>query len=69
MIKIEYYMTRSDNEILVKSYSTESKYIKQIETGAKYDIAIDIGVLENGEYKPKFYTYEETNELIENIDN
>ena len=68
MIKTEYYMTRSDNEILVKSYSTENKYIKQVETGAEYDIAIDVGVLEYGEYKPKFYTYTETNELIENIE-
>ena len=68
MIKTEYYMTRSDNEILVKSYSTENKYIKQVETGAEYDIAIDVGVLEDCEYKPKFYTYTETNELIENIE-
>ena len=65
MIKTEYYTTRSDNEILVKSYSTENKYIKQVETGAEYDIAIDVGVLENSEYKPKFYTYTETNEPIE----
>ena len=68
MIKTEYYMTRSDNEILVKTYSTENKYIKQVETGANYDIAIDIGALEDGEYKPKFYTYTETNELIKNIE-
>ena len=68
MIKTEYYMTRSDNEILVKSYSTENKYIKQVETGAEYDIAIDVGVLEDGIYKPKYYTYTETNELIETID-
>ena len=68
MIKTEYYMTRSDNEILVKSYSTENKYINQFETGAEYDIAVDVGVLENGVYKPKYYTYTETNELIETID-
>ena len=68
MIKTEYYITRIDNEILVKSYSTENKYIKQVETGAKYDIAIDVGVLEDGEYKPKYYTYTETNELIQTSD-
>ena len=68
MIKTECYMTRSDNEILVKSYSTENKYIKQVETGAEYDIAVDVGVLENGVYKPKYYTYTETNELIKTIE-
>ena len=68
MIKTEYYMTRSDNEILVKTYSTDNKYIKQVETSVEYDIAIDVGILENGVYKPKYYTYTETNELIETID-
>lgn len=68
MINTEYYMTRSDKEILVKTYSTENKYIKQVETGANYDIAVDIGILENGVYKPKYYTYIETNELIETIE-
>ena len=68
MIKTEYYTTRSDNEILVKSYSTENKYIKQVETGNKYTEAVDIGILENGVYKPKYYTYTETNELIETSD-
>lgn len=65
MIKTEYYMTRNDKEILVKIYSTENKYIKQVETGVEYDIAIDVGILENGVYKPKYYTYIETNKLIE----
>ena len=68
MIKTEYYITRSDKEILVKTYSTENKYIKQVETGSKYDIAVDVGILENGVYKSKYYTYTETNELIETID-
>lgn len=68
MIKTEYYMTRSDKEILVKTYSTENKYIKQVETGTNYDMAVDIGILENGVYKPKYYTYTETNELIETIE-
>lgn len=64
MIKTEYFKTRDDGVILVKTYSTENKYIKQLETNLEYDIAIDVGILENGIYKPKNYTYEETDELI-----
>lgn len=69
MIKTEYYDTRNDEVILVKTYSTENKYIKQLETNLEYDIAIDVGILENGIYKPKNYTYEETDELIKEIAN
>ena len=69
MIKTEYYSTRTDGVILVKTYSTENKYIKQLETNLEYDIAIDIGILENGIYKPKNYTYEETDELIKETAN
>ena len=68
MIKTEYYSTRTDGVILVKTYSTENKYIKQLETNLEYDIAIDVGILENGIYKPKNYTYEETDELIKETD-
>lgn len=68
MIKTEYYSTRTDGVILVKTYSTENKYIKQLETNIEYDIAIDVGILENGIYKPKNYTYEETDELIKETD-
>ena len=64
MIKTEYFNTRNDGVILVKTYSTENKYIKQLETNLEYDIAIDIGILENGIYKPKNYTYEETDNEI-----
>ena len=64
MIKTEYYSTRTDGVILVKTYSTENKYIKQLETNIEYDIAIDVGEVELGIYKPKNYTYEETDELI-----
>lgn len=64
MIKTEYYSTRTDGVVLVKTYSTENKYIKQLETNLEYDIAIDIGEVELGIYKPKNYTYEETDELI-----
>ena len=37
MIKCDYLTTRSDGVILVKTYSTENKYIKQVETGLEYD--------------------------------
>ena len=65
MIKTEYYDTRTDGVILVKTYSTENKYIKQLETNLEYDIAIDVGIEENNIYKPKFYSYEETDNIIE----
>ena len=64
MIKTEYYSTRTDGVILVKTYSTENKYIKQLETNLEYGITIDVGEVELGIYKPKNYTYEETDELI-----
>ena len=64
MIKTEYYDTRTDGVILVKTYSTENKYIKQLETNLEYDIAIDVGEVELGIYKPKNYTYEETDNEI-----
>ena len=64
MIKTEFYMKRSDNVILVKTYSTENKYIRQVETGLEYTEAIDIGVYQNG-YKPLKYTYVETDKTIE----
>ena len=64
MIKTELFSSE-DKTILVKTYSTENKYIKQVETGNEYTEAVDIGALENGIYKPKYYTYTETNELIE----
>lgn len=69
MIKTEYYDTRNDGVILVKTYSTENKYIKQLETNLEYDIAIDVGEVELDIYKPKNYTYEETDNEIKEIDN
>ena len=65
MIKTEYYSTRTDGIVLVKTYSTENKYIKQLETNLEYDIAIDVGIEENNIYKPKFYSYEEIDKIIE----
>ena len=63
MIKTE-LLKIDDKTILVKTYSTENKYTKQLETNLEYDIAIDVGEGELGIYKPKNYTYEETDELI-----
>ena len=64
--KCDYYMIRSDGVILVRTYSTTNKYLKQLETGVDdYDEAIDIGEFVNGEYKPKYYTYIETDREIE----
>ena len=65
MIKTEFFMKRNDNVILVKTYSTENKYIKQVETGLEYDAAIDIGEKVGEEYKPTKYTYVETDKEIE----
>ena len=65
MIKTEFFMKRSDNVILVKTYSTENKYIKQVETGLEYDEAVDIGEKVGEEYKATKYTYEETDKEIE----
>ena len=65
MIKTEFFTKRSDNVILVKTYSTEKKYIKQVETGLEYDEAVDIGEKVGENYKPTKYTYEETDKEIE----
>ena len=65
MIKTEFFMKRDDNVILVKTYSTENKYIRQVETGLEYDEAIDIGEKVGESYKPTKYTYEETDKTIE----
>ena len=65
MIKTEFFMKRSDSVILVKTYSTENKYIKQVETGLEYDEAVDIGEKIGEDYKPTKYTYEETDKDIE----
>ena len=64
MIKTEFFMKRNDNVILVKTYSTENKYIRQVETGLEYDEAIDIGEKVGEDYKPTKYTYVETDKEI-----
>lgn len=57
MVKREYYMTREDGVRLFKHYSDLGKYIRQEQTGAIYDVAIDV--------VDAPYTYVETNEYIE----
>ena len=57
MIVREFYKTREDGVNLYKTYSNENYKIRQIETGAIYDEAIDVEGAE--------YTYEETEEKIE----
>lgn len=64
MIKCEFYMTRNDGVMLVKTYSDTNKYIKQNETGMEYDVAIDIGKVINGKYYPQNYSYTETEKEI-----
>lgn len=64
MIKCEFLKKTIEGLILCRTYSTEDKYIKQVETDIEYEEAVDVGIEENGQYKPKFYTYEETNKPI-----
>lgn len=42
MIATEYYATRRDGVVLNRTYSTDGKKIRQNETGALYDDAIDV---------------------------
>lgn len=58
MIKKVFYKERADGVKLYRIYSTKKKMILQVETGLKYDEAIDV---ENAPY-----TYEETDEDIPN---
>ena len=61
MIIREFYMTRKDGVNLYKTFSDKNVYIKKQGTDEKYDAAIDV------ENSP--YTYEETEEVIENGNN
>lgn len=57
MIVREYYDMRFDGVALYRTYSNANLRIRQVETGAIYDEAIDV------DGAP--YTYEETDETIE----
>ena len=56
MIVREHYKTRTDGVELYKTYSDAGYLIRQVETGAEYDEAIDI------DGAP--YTYTETGKLV-----
>ena len=60
MIVREFYRQREDEVNLYRTYSDENYKIRQIETGAIYDEAIDVEGAE--------YTYEETEEKIEELE-
>lgn len=60
MIQREYYKTREDGVMLFRTYSDCKCLILQIETGILYEEAVDI------ETAP--YTYEETDQPIEDIE-
>lgn len=57
MIVREYYNMRFDGVALYRTYSDANLRIRQVETGTIYDEAIDV------DGAP--YTYEETEQLIE----
>ena len=57
MIVRDYYDMRFDGVALYRTYSDANLRIRQVETGAIYDEAIDV------DGAP--YTYEETDETIE----
>lgn len=64
--KCDYYMTRSDGVMLVKTYSTENFKIQKVGTNEMYEEAIDIGYYNAStqSYSPLNYSYIETNEKI-----
>lgn len=59
MIVTEFYCTREDGVELVRTFSDKGVRIRQIETGAVYDEAVDVS--------PLRYTYEETDQPIETL--
>lgn len=60
MIVKKFFKTRKDGVNLYRTYSDENYKIRQIETGVVYDEAIDV--------EEAGYTYEETEEKIENLE-
>ncbi len=62
----EFYKTRQDGSILVITKPTNNCYIRQVETGALYSEAIDVGYeVSKDVFAPVKYTYEETDIAIE----
>ena len=69
MVKTDFFKIRNDGLILVRTYSTENKYIRQVETGLEYTEAVDIGLkLTDDTYIVKSYTYVETDKSIEELE-
>lgn len=60
MIVRDFYKTRFDGIALYRTYSNTGHYIKQLPSGVIYSEAIDV---ENAPY-----SYEETDELIEKVE-
>lgn len=60
MIVREFYKTRSDGVSLYRTYSDAGYMIRQTQTGAEYDEAIDVADAP--------YTYEETETKIQTDD-
>ena len=60
MIVREFYKTREDGVNLYRTYSNENYKIRQIKTDTVYDEAIDV--------EEAGYTYEETEEKIEELE-
>jgi hypothetical protein len=61
-----FYMNRKDGTMLVITRPTNNCYIRQVETGQLYAEAIDVGYYGSDyKYHASKYTYEETNEVIE----
>ena len=58
MITREYYDTREDGVVLYRTYSDTNHYLRQVETGAIYEEAVDV--------ESANYTYEETDDIIAN---
>ena len=58
MLVREFFRKREDGVNLYRTYSDENYKIRQIQTGAIYDEAIDV--------EDSIYTYEETDIPIEN---
>ena len=56
MIVREHYKTRTDGVELYRTYSDAGYLIRQVETGAEYDEAIDVD--------GTTYTYTETDKLV-----
>lgn len=56
MVIKEFFRTREDGVRLFRTYSDTGHYIKQIETGAIYEEAVDV--------ESANYTYEETDDII-----